>query len=215
MDTRIRICIADDHETVLEGLCSLMNSEGDFEVVGTARSGKSVLNFLQRELCDVLILDVNMPGMDGLETCKQVRVLLPQVRILVLSMYDQPSIVHQLISRGASGYLLKNASKGELYEAIRTVHLGRTYIGQALSLAYNAYLTQRTEGIARPQITRREQEVLRLIASECTSQEISERLGITLNTVESHRKNLLNKFGARSSVGLVRMAMKMGLTDTL
>ena len=211
----IRVFIADDHQVLLDGLHTLLGSVEDLEVVGTAHNGREVLDFVKRELVDVILLDINMPVLNGIETCKILSKEYPDIKILALSMYEKASFIQQMLKNGALGYILKNTGQEELVDAIRTVHAGDQYLSKVVSDTLMQSLIGKSAASRQyiPEMTRREKEVLALIAKELTTQEISDELHISLNTVETHRKNLLSKFGVRNSVGLIKVALERGLLE--
>ncbi|WP_126974338.1 response regulator [Gynurincola endophyticus] len=200
-----KVFITDDHFMVIEGIRSLLQNEQDIEWLGHAMSAAACLEFLENQLPDVLLMDINLPDQKGTILCKKVKDKYPQVQILGLSTYDQQSIVRNMLNNGASGYLLKNASKEELLEAIEVVMAG----GEYLCMEVAESLKQRM--IEKPVITKREQEVLRLICDGLTNPEIAEKLFISLPTANTHRKSLLKKFEARNVASLVKMAIEAGL----
>lgn len=199
------IFIVDDHYLVIEGIRSLLLPEEKLRWLGHATSGGSCLSFLQTEQPDVLFLDVNLPDISGTDLCKVIKKTYPKVQVLGLSTYNQQAIIRNMMEYGASGYLLKNASKAELLEAIRTVQAGGKYFSrEALTVmretAGNVLL-----------VTKREKEVLRLIAEGLTNAEIAEHLFISLATVNTHRKSLLEKLEAKNTALLISKAVKLGL----
>lgn len=211
----IRVFIADDHTVLREGLVAMLRVEPGFEIAGYASRGSETLAMIGEARSDVLLLDINLGDMSGIEVARLVHEKHPDVRILALTMYDKGSFIRQILRQGASGYMLKNAGKNEILEAIRTVHRGGLYLDRQVSDSLmNSLRNIRSGGPSEvTDLTRREKEVLRLIVDEYTTQEISEKLFISLNTVESHRKNLLSKLNARNIAGLVRIALEKGLLD--
>ena len=211
----IRVYIADDHQVLLDGLQTLLSSLEDIEVAGIGHNGKEAIEFLNNNKVDVMLLDINMPEMNGVDACKIISKNYPDVQIIALSMYNKASFIQQMLKNGASGYILKNTGQEELVDAIRTVHRGEKFLGPMVSKTLMASMIgQRQKSRSYiPEMTRREKEVLALIAQEHTTQEISNQLHISLNTVETHRKNLLSKFGVRNSVGLIKIAIERGLLE--
>lgn len=211
----IRVFIADDHQVLLDGLHNLLDSVEDLAVVGTAHNGREVIDFIKKEPVDVVLLDINMPVLNGIETCKILNKEFPQIRVLALSMYEKASFIQQMLKNGALGYILKNTGQDELVDAIRTVYAGEQYLSKVVSDTLMQSLMGKSASTRAyiPEMTRREKEVLTLIAKELTTQEISDELHISLNTVETHRKNLLSKFGVRNSVGLIKVALERGLLE--
>lgn len=208
----IKVLLADDHEVLLDGLQLLLSEEPDIECVGTVHDGRAVLRFVQNQPVDVILMDINMPHLNGIETCKAVLKSNPEIKVLALTMFNKGSFIQQMLKAGAKGYLLKNTQKEELVKSIKTVHAGSTYLGEGASAVLMDSLMNKSAPTAFiPELTRREQQVLQLIACEFTTAEISEQLHISLHTVETHRRHLLSKLGARNSVGLVRIAFEKGL----
>ena len=210
-----RIMIVDDHQVVIDGIKLMIEDEKNLECVAEAGTGKQAFELITQHEIDLVLLDINLPDISGIEICKRLTKEHPGIKILALTMYDKGSFIQQMFKSGASGYILKNAGKGELLTAIRTINSGETYVSQQVSQALmNSLLKKdKSRNDFIPELTRREKEVLKLIAEEYTTQEISKSLFISLNTVETHRKNLLSKFGVRNSVGLVRVAIEKGLLD--
>lgn len=210
----IQIAIADDHQVLIEGLCLLLQDEADICIAGQAGNGIQLLHLLEEQPVDVVLMDINMPGMDGLEACRRIRKAFPQTQVLALTMYDKGKMIRRMLKAGASGYLLKNTGRDELVEAIKKVAAGETYLSNSANQALLDHLRHGPSPdppSAIPELTRREQQILQLIAQELTTPEISEKLNISLNTVDTHRKNLLAKLGAKNMAGAVRIAMEKGL----
>ncbi len=213
---KIKTIIADDHILFADGIESILELELDIEVVGKSQTGAGVFELVKEKEIDLVLLDVNLMDMSGIEVAKQLSGERPEIRILAISMYNEESFVTQILKQGASGYILKNTDKDELLKAIRTVYNGETFFSKEVTetimrglLKSQNKTNQKTVGL--PKISRREKEVLALIAQEFTTQEIADKLFITLKTVESHRGSLLAKFGVRNSVGLVKLAVEKGL----
>lgn len=200
----IKVFITDDHYMVIEGIRSLLQSEKSIEWMGHASNADSCLAFLKKQLPDVILMDISLPGKSGIELCKEVKEKYPSVFVIGLSTFNQQSFIQKMMDNGASGYVLKNATQEELMEAIQAVTIGKTYLSEeaATSLRKNA-----EPGI--PVITRREKEVLELIADGMTNNEIAQKLFISTTTVDSHRKNLLAKFDAKNTALLIRTAAQL------
>ena len=203
-----KLFIVDDHYMVIEGIHSILLNEDGMEWMGHASNADSCLAFLKNQQPDVILMDISMPGMSGIELCKLVREIYPAIYIIGLSTFNQLSFIQKMIDVGASGYLLKNATRQELVFAIQTVSKGKTYFSDdvATTLRYN-------ENGQVPVITRREKEVLEFIASGLTNNEIAEKLFISVSTVDSHRKNILAKFEAKNIASLVRTALQLKIID--
>lgn len=197
---QISVFIVDDHYMVIEGIRSLLQHERAIDLIGHAMSASSCLSFLKLHQPDVVLMDINLPDLSGIELCKEVREKYPATYILGLSTFNQQSFVQKMIDHGASGYVLKNASGKELVEAIETVAKGRKY----LSVEVEQLMKQKpTHEII---ITRREMEVLSLIAAGMTNQEMAGKLFISITTVDTHRKKLLEKFAAKNTAELIKLA---------
>lgn len=200
---KTRLFIVDDHYLVIEGIRSLLQQEEDIEWMGHASNGESCLAFLEKEEPEVILMDISMPGMSGIDLCKEVKKRYPGIRILGLSTFNQRSFVEKMIESGANGYVLKNASKEELLIAIRAAKAFKTY------LSFEAVEMLRNHSIKEvPILTRREKEVLEQIAEGMTNQEIAEKLFISATTVDTHRKNLMLKFEAKNVAALIHLASK-------
>jgi DNA-binding NarL/FixJ family response regulator len=209
-----RVVLADDHEIVRQGLRAILERAGEFLLVAEAGSGPEVLPVVDRARPDVLVLDVMMPGLNGLEVARRVHHRHPGVKIVMLSVHSNESYVLEALRAGASAYLLKSGSSQELVEAVRTVVSGKRYLSAPLSeRAIDAY-ARMAEGTADPYdaLTAREREVLQLVAEGRSSQAIAEELGISVRTVESHRGSLLRKLGLGGQVDVVRYCIRRGLT---
>lgn len=201
------IFIVDDHYIVIEGIASLLKNERNIDWMGHATNAASCLGFLKLQQPDVLLMDINLPDKSGIELCREVKQLYPSVAVLGLSTFNQQAIIRDMIENGASGYLLKNATREELLEAIDAVMSGRDYLSAEANLAL------RENSDKKPPITRREKEVLQLIAEGLTNAEIAEKLFISIPTVNTHRKSLLEKFDARNTAILIGKASKQGLIN--
>lgn len=205
----IRIFIVNDHPMVIEGIKTLLQDSSLITIVGSATDAYWALEALKKETADVALLDINLPDMNGIELCAELKKSWPAIKILGLSTFKERSYITRMISQGASGYLLKNASREELEEAIQTAYRGGMY----LSLEITQIITKSAGDPApvMPILTLREKEVLSQIAEGLTNNEIANKLFISPLTVDSHRKNLLAKFGARNTAALVRMAVEYKL----
>lgn len=216
---KIKVAIADDHSVVREGLRALFRTAPDIILVGEARDGEEAITMVQQRKPDVIILDISMPHCNGIEATKRLKDLAVKSKILILSMYDDEDHVYQMIQAGADGYILKNANREELFEAIRAVTKGRNYFGPLISaLLVDEFVrrfrgpreTSKTNG---PVLTKRETEVLRYVTKGMTSREIAKELFLSVRTVNSHRNNLMQKLKIHDTAGLVRYAMANGLLE--
>lgn len=198
-----KLFIVDDHYMVIEGIQSLLKNESGIEWMGHATNAASCLAFLQRQLPDVILMDINLPDVSGIELCREVKEKYPAVFVIGLSTFNQYSLIEKMMGSGASGYVLKNATQQELMEAISEVMKRKHYLSK------DAAQTMRKDDTLKIVLTRREKEVLELIADGLTNNEIALKLFIGVTTVETHRKNLLTKFEARNIASLVKMAVQM------
>lgn len=208
------IVLADDHPVVRRGLRTLLESEADFQVVGEAGDGIEAVRLTERLKPDVVVVDLMMPGMTGLEVTRQIASRLPRTQIIVLSVYDSDAYVREAVRGGASGYVLKEASPSDLVAAIRAVAGGQRYLSPSLSQrAVEAYVERARAAAPTPHetLSSREREVLKLAAEGRTSSEIAERLHLSPRTVETHRASLLRKLGLRSQTDLIRYAIRQGI----
>ena len=199
-----KVFIVDDHYMVIEGIRSLLQNEKNIEWVGHASNAASCLAFLQQQLPEVILMDINLPDKSGIDLCKEVREKYPAVFVIGLSTFNQQSLIKKMMDNGASGYVLKNATQEELMEAIGTVAAGKTFLSDEAAQS----LRKNNEGEI-PVLTRREKEVLELIADGLTNNEIAAKLFISVTTVDTHRKNLLAKFDSRNIASLIKAAMQM------
>jgi DNA-binding NarL/FixJ family response regulator len=199
------VFIVDDHYMVVEGIRSLLLNEPGIEWSGHAMNAASCLAFLQQNQPDIILMDINLPDVSGIDLCKEVKEKYPSVLIIGLSTFNQQSFIQKMMSNGASGYVLKNATQAELLEAIELVMKGKTY------LSHEASQSLRREDAGAIILTRREKEVLELIADGLTNNEIGKQLFISVSTVDTHRKNLLAKFEAKNIAALIKAAMQQQL----
>ncbi len=199
--------IVDDHYMVVEGIHSLLQNESDIDWLGHASNAATCLTFLQNNTPDVILMDINLPDKNGIDLCKEVKEKYPKIYILGLNTFNQQSFIEKMIANGASGYLLKNATQQELMEGIHTVINGNQYLSFDAAVA----VRKNDKDNEAPIITRREKEVLELIANGLTNNEMAERLFISASTIDTHRKNLLTKFGAKNTASLVKIVMQYNI----
>lgn len=204
---QIRVFVTDDHEVVIDGLTALLASEPDIKVIGRALNGEHLLEQLKQKTADVILMDIDMPGLNGIEATKKVKQLYPDTKVIMLTMYNKREYVSQAISAGANGYMLKNSNKATLLDGIRKASMGAFFLPSDIAPP------QAREGDDQPQLTDREKQIICLIVREHTSQEIGDMLYISPNTVETHRRNIFSKLGVRNVAGLVRYALQHDLCD--
>lgn len=212
----IRVLLADDHKMTREGLRSLLQDLTEVEVVAEARTGLETILLAKRHQPDIVIMDVVMPELNGIEATRRVLSECPGVKVIGLSMHSERQLVLRMLRIGASAYLLKNCGFHELAEAIRIVHRGGTYLTPAISnvlLEEIKALEQGEEGINSFGLTPREREVLQLIAEAKTSKEIAAHLNLSEKTVHSHRKKIMEKLGAKNVAELTRIAIRNGISS--
>lgn len=198
----IKVFMVDDHFMVIEGVKSLLRDEKSIQLMGHASNADSCLAFLRNNQPDVILMDISMPGKSGIELCKEVITDYPAIRIIALSTFNQGSYINKMLESGADGYLLKNASKEEILEALNAVVRGKKYLSFEVASSIRS-----NHGHEVPVLTRREKEVLELIAEGLTNLEIAAQLFISVTTVDSHRKNLLAKLQAKNTAALVKIAL--------
>jgi DNA-binding NarL/FixJ family response regulator len=202
----VKILIVDDHPLVLEGLKSLLSDSEGISVAGTASNAIDAIAFLKNNEVDIAFLDINLPDISGIELCKKVKEQFPDVKTLALSTFSERAYVSRMIQNGASGYLIKSSSKEEILEAIQQVQAGGYFM--------NVNFDQNSSAPAPktvPFLTRREKEVLLLIAEGLTNPQIADQLFISVTTVNSHRQNLLMKFEVSNTASLIKLAAGLGL----
>jgi DNA-binding NarL/FixJ family response regulator len=199
----IKIFITDDHYMIVEGIRSLLQNESTVEWMGHAMTAASCLAFLEKQQPEVILMDINLPDTSGIDLCKEVKTKYPFIYIIGLSSFNQQSFIQKMLDNGASGYLLKNATREEILDAIETVMQGKQFLSDEAAVTIKQNMDSKI-----PILTRREKEVLALIAGGMTNNEIGEKLFISTTTVDTHRKNLLSKFEVKNTATLIRMAVQ-------
>ncbi len=202
----ISVFIVDDHPVVIEGIHSLLMNEKDIAWVGQAMNAQSCLGFFVNNTADVVLMDISMPGMDGVELCAVMKEKYPGIFILGLSTFNQGLYIKKMMENGASGYILKNSSKEELIKAIHTVHDGGIFFSGEAGMALAEY--QKSSKTELPVLTPREKEILELIAEGYTNPQIAEKIFLSQFTVDSHRKNLLAKLNVKNTATLIKYAVE-------
>lgn len=211
----INVLIADDHQLMIDGIKLALSGIDDIRIVAEVRDGLQVLEKLESgPFVDIILMDINMPKMDGLACTRMVRKKYPDVKVIALSQYDEKRLVKQMVKNGASGYLLKDTGREVLENAIRTVNDGGPYFSDRLSvnLIRQELKMEETRSLF-PELTDRECEILRFLGKEYSSQQISEMLFISLRTVEHHRARLMDKAGVKNTAGLIRWATENNFLD--
>lgn len=217
MKEKIQVHIADDHKILIEGIIAVINTEEDIEVVDYSLTGKEVLDWLENNTADILILDINMPVIGGIEVLKKLKKMKDTPKVIVLSSYDDVRFVQEIVTMGASGFLSKNSAGEHIITAIRTVNEGKQYLTEDLEKElFNLMFGKQvkigerpdTENEATNSLSDREIDILRLIVQEHNSSEIADILNLSVHTIDSYRKSLLKKINVKNTVGLTKFALK-------
>jgi two-component system response regulator NreC len=216
---KIALVVADDHTIVRRGLVHLLSLDPEVEIIGEAEDGRAAVELAEKEEPDVVLMDISMPGLNGLEATRQIRKRAPHVKILILSAFDNDEYVVQVVRSGANGYVLKNTTADELYTAIRTVHSGRSYFSPSVSRAVLDVSPGTEQGgensssslEPKSPLTPREREILQLIAEGETHAQVAEKLHISVRTVDTHCNNIVKKLDIHDRSGLVTYAIKNGI----
>lgn len=215
MKKKINVHVADDHKILIEGIIAVINTDENIEIEGYSLTGKEVMNWSERNTADVLILDINMPEHDGIDVLKFLKKNKIDIKVIVLSSYEDINLVKEILALGANGFLAKNSAGEHIINAIKTVYNGEQYFSDSIkSNLLKLYTGQKVEPGERPVstivnfLTDREIEVLKLIAKEKSTSEISDLLNISTNTVDTYRKSLLKKINVKNAVGLAMYAVK-------
>ena len=216
---RITVLLAEDHEIVRKGLRSLLEAEGDIEVIGEARSGREAVRLAKKLLPEVVVMDIGLPVLNGVQATRQILMAVPATRVLILSAYSDDEYIEQVITLGAVGYLLKHTSAFALAKAIREAHKGNTFFGPSISRRFkNKARSSPSAGRAlrkaNLRLTSRELEVLQLIAEGSANKQCAAELGISIKTVEKHRQHLMSKLDIHDTAGLTRYAIATGIIES-
>jgi two-component system response regulator NreC len=212
---KIRVLVVDDHTIVRDGICALLGLAGDMEVVGEAANGREALEMVRKLVPDVVLMDISMPVMGGLEATRRIRKEFPKVKVLALTQYDDKAYVFPVIEAGASGFISKTAASSELASGIRSVHRGDSFLSPSVArfLVEDYQQLASMKGGQDPyeQLTDREREVLKLAAEGYTTQEIADMLVLSPKTVEGHKTNLMSKLDIHNRTELVKYALRKGI----
>ena len=210
----MQIILVDDHHLFGQSLSSLLIQMKEVEHINVFQRGAEVLTFLEKNSVDVVISDLQMPEMNGIELTTKIHEQFPDVRVLILTIDDEPHKIRKAISAGASGYLLKDTNKAELEEAIKKLHQGLPYYSEkVLKIITNSEKDKTLIDKELAQLSAREIDVLKLISQEYSTNEIADKLFVSVNTIESHRKSLMKKLDVKNVVGLIKFAMRHKLVD--
>jgi len=212
---KIRVLVVDDHTIVRDGICALLGLAGDIEVIGEAANGKEALEIVRELMPDVVLMDIAMPIMDGLEATRRIHKEFPKTKVLVLTQYDEKDYIFSIIEVGAQGFITKMAASSELAAGIRAVHRGDSFLSPSaarfLVEDYQQGVSVRKNHDPYEQLTNREREVLKLLAEGYTTQEIANMLVISIKTVEGHKTSLMAKLDIHNRIELVKYTLRKGI----
>lgn len=217
MEKTITIIIADDHQMMLEGLCDALSKYNDLEIVGTAGDGRDALKLAHKEKPDVVVMDISMPGMNGIEASRRFSEELPEIKIIAVSMHSDRRMVAEVLRAGAVGFILKECAVKELAHAIHTVmRKNSKYLCSRLTNEFvDAYVLQE-DGEKKPEVvvlSPREREVLQMLAEGSTTRHMADKMGVSSKTIETHRRHLMNKLNMHSVAELTKYALREGMTS--
>jgi len=213
----IKVLITDDHQIIIDGLKSLLADKEQIKVIAEASNGKEALDILKLLQVDVVLMDIDMPVLNGIEATKEIKAEYPETKVIILSMYKESGLIKTLIQIGADGYLLKNSDKDELIEAITRVASGQQYFSSDVTMSLLDKISKKSSQFQPDkrvsELTQREIEILKLITEGFSNKEIGDKLFISHRTVDSHRTNLMKKVGVNNIAGLIRFAIKTGFVN--
>jgi len=216
---KIKVIIADDHTIVRDGIKALLSEQEDIDITGEASNSSELFTLLGQTNADIILLDISMPDLSGIEICEILKTEYPHIRVLFLSMYTTEEYIFNAIKAGAQGYLPKNISQSELLEAIRSISQGREYFSESISnTILKSYIkkakkTEPAHDARENNLSKRELEVLRLFAEGCSNTEIGKRLFISPRTVESHKNHIMQKINLKSPVDLIKFAIRNHIVE--
>jgi DNA-binding NarL/FixJ family response regulator len=208
----LKIFIADDHQILIDGIISFFNELDGFEVIGHANDGVNLLREIATNVPDIILLDLNMPKLDGIATLKKLKENYPNIKVIILSNYHQSQLIKETKALGANGYVLKNGSKSDLLNAIETAQKGKLYFPEEEEVNLNTELVFTDEFMKKHQLTKREVEIIRLVCQELSSKEIGDKLFISEFTVTTHRRNILSKLDIKNTPALINFAKQNGIS---
>ncbi len=208
---KIKVVLVDDHQMLLDGIKALLIFEKEFDIVAELTNGEDVLEILRNNKIDIVITDINMPGMDGLTLTKKIKEEFPSIKILALSMFGEYHTITEMINAGVSGYVLKNTGKQELIFALQRIAAGNLFFSDEITMKLQKGPNKLPD--STNVLTSREKEILKLITKEFNNEKIAETLFISERTVETHRKNIFRKTNTKSIVGLIKYAFEKGMVE--
>ena len=204
----IRLIIADDHPVITNGLKSIFETNEEIEFIAEVQDGAQLMELLETTACDVILMDINMPVMNGIEACQAIQKKHSNIKVIAFSQYDDKRFVKRILRTGACGYLLKSTPSPEIVKAIKTVYQGDTYLSKELDNNFLPTTKSKVPNALFPNLRNREIEIIKLICQEYSTQDIADKLDLSPHTVESHRSNIMRKLGAKNTAGLVRCAIE-------
>ncbi len=208
--SNLKIFIADDHQILIDGIISFFNELDGFEVIGSANDGLNLLQEIATKTPDIILLDLNMPKLDGISTLKKIKANYPNIKVIILSNYHQSQLIKETKALGANGYVLKNGSKSDLLTAIEAAHSGKYHFPEEKEVPETqTYFTD--EFLKKHHLTKREIEIIKLVCQELSSKEIGEKLFIAEFTVTTHRRNILSKLNLKNTPALINFAKENGI----
>lgn len=211
---KVKLLIADDHEMIRDGLRVLLNQTGQFDIVAEASNGREVIEVIKKiDELDIIVLDINMPDKDGIEVTTELKKTYPEIKILIVTMYNRKEFIKSLMEIGVDGYILKNSGKDELVAALNSLNRGEPYYGAEITkTVMKSYQKQRVfDSPLDIEMSEREKEIIRLIADGLSTHEIGEKLFLSTHTINTHRKNILNKLNVKNSAGVIRYGIQTGI----
>ena len=213
---KIKVLIADDHTILRQGIKALLDNQAEIEVIGEAKDGREALTLIERLLPDVILMDIAMPGLNGLEATRRIKKKFPEIKVLVLTMYTNEEYVFQILNAGANGYLVKETAFQDLISAIKAVYRDEAFMSPSISKKVINRYTQRVRDAndtTSDILTTREREILQLIAEGSSSKKIAEALFISPKTVETHRTHIMDKLNIHNRTDLIKYAIRTGIVD--
>ena len=211
----INIILADDHELFRDGFSVMVNKISEINLVGEARNGKELIQLARKLKPDVIVTDIKMPELDGIQATKELTKEMPEIGIIALSMFEEDSLIIDMLEAGAKGYLLKNAQKDEIMDAIKTINKGGVYYCRNINMKMGKMIAKSNHNpfLSKQEFSPQQIEVIKLICKELSNKEIAERLNIKKRTVDWHRQNILEKINAKNTIGVVIYALKNRIVE--
>ena len=213
---KIKVVVADDHTILRQGIKALLDNQEGIEVVGEAKDGREAIKTIEELLPDVILMDIAMPGLNGLEATRRIKKKFPKVKVVVLTMHANEEYIFQILNAGADGYLVKETAFQDLISAINAVHKGEAFMSPSISKKVMTDYIQRAQGeekVGFDTLTTREREILQLVAEGNSNKKIAEALFISPKTVETHRAHIMDKLNIHDRAGLIKYAIRKGMTD--